>query len=413
MRRIVFTKKHHRLALIALALILIVAAIAYFSLKRSSNIYEVKRDNFEAVVSCKGEIQSEKSLLISFPDILSDRKLSIYQSQIKDLVPEGTIVKKGDYVALLDEGRIKQLAQQNAENLQKVSASFNDSKLDSAVTLSSNRDELEQLEFDLKYNKIDVEQSVYDSPANQRKTQIAYDRTARLIDSKRRSYRMRQNELKIKCGWNERKLKETEEINQKYQQALMATRITAPSDGMIIYARNWSGHKTRVGDYVDLWDPAIATLPDLNNLVSETYVEEIYISKIHVGDSVRVHVDALKNKENLAIISNISNIGQDMPGYDSNVFKVFIRLTGDISKFKPSMTTSNDIIIEKAQNVLVIPLVSLFSENGSQFVYLKESGKVTKRNVKIGEKNEKFALVKSGLKEGDKILLSKPENENI
>ena len=413
MRIIEFTKKHHRLVLIALALILIIAAIAYFSLKRSSNIYEVKRDNFEAVVSCKGEIQSEKSLLISFPDILSDRTLNIYQSQIKDLVPEGTIVKKGDYVALLDEGRIKQLAQQNAETLQKVSATFNDSKLDSAVTLSSNRDELEQLEFDLKYNKIDVEQSVYDSPANQRKTQIAYDRTARLIDSKRRSYRMRQNELKIKCAWNENKFHEAEEMNQKYQQALMATRITAPSDGMIIYARNWSGNKTKIGDYVDLWDPAIATLPDLNSLVSETYVEEIYISKIHVGDSVRVHVDALKNKENLAIISNISNIGQDMPGFDSNVFKVYIRLTGDISKFKPSMTTSNDIIIEKAQNVLVIPLVSLFSENGSQFVYLKESGKVTKRNVKIGEKNDKMALVKSGLKEGDKILLSKPENENI
>jgi len=413
MRIVEIIKKHHRLTLIALALILIVATIAYFSLKRSSLIYEVKKDNFEAVVSCKGEIQSEKSLLISFPDILSDRTLSIYQSQIKDLVPEGTIVKKGDYVALLDEGRIKQLAQQNAETLQKVSATFNDSKLDSAVTLSSIRDDMEQLEFDLKYKKIDVEQSVYDSPANQRKTQIAYDRTARLIDSKRRSYQMRQNELKLKCAWNERKLKDTEEMNQKYQQALIATRVTAPSDGMIIYARNWSGHKTKVGDYVDLWDPAIATLPDLNSLVSETYVEEIYISKIHVGDSVRVHVDALKNKENLAIISNISNIGQDMPGYDSNVFKVYIRLTGDISKFKPSMTTSNDIIIEKTQNVLVIPLTSLFSENGSQFVYLKASGKVTKRNVKIGEKNEKSALVKSGLKEGDKILLSKPENENI
>jgi multidrug efflux pump subunit AcrA (membrane-fusion protein) len=413
MKIVEYIKKHHRLALISLAVILIVAAIAYFSLKRSSNIYEVKKDNFEAIVSCKGEIQSEKSLLISFPDILSDRTLGIYQSQIKDLVTEGTIVKKGDYVALLDEGRIKQLTQQNAENLQKVSATFNDSKLDSAVTLSSNRDELEQLEFDLKYNKIDVEQSVYDSPANQRKTQIAFDRTARLIDSKRRSYRMRQNELKIKCSWNERKLKETEEMDQKYQQALMATRITAPSDGMIIYARNWSGHKTKIGDYVDLWDPAIATLPDLNSLVSETYVEEIYISKIHVGDSVRVHVDALKNKENLAIISNISNIGQDMSGFDSNVFKVYIRLTGDISKFKPSMTTNNDIIIEKAQNVLVIPLISLFTENGSQFVYLKESGKIIKRMVKTGEKNEKMVLLKSGLKEGDKILLSKPKNENI
>jgi len=410
MKLIEFLRKKNRLILIALTSVLIIAGIIYLRLKRSSNIYVIKKENFEAIISAKGEIQSEKAVLINFPDILSERMLGIYQSQIKDLVPEGTVVKKGDYVALLDEGRIKQLTQQNMEALQKVSASFNDSKLDSAVTLSTNRDDLEQLEFDLRYKKIDVEQAVYDSPANQRKAQIAYDRTARLIDSKRRSYKMRQNELKIKCGWEERKFNELKTKSEKYQQALIATRILAPGDGMIIFARNWDGHKTKIGDYVDLWDPAIATLPDLSSLVSETYVEEIYISKIHVGDSVRVHIDAIKNKEILAEISNISNIGQEMPGFDSNVFKVFIRLTGDLSRFKPSMTTNNDIIIEKIEKVLVIPLTCLFTENGSQFVYMKESGENIKRNVKTGERNDKMILIKSGIKEGDKILLNKPEN---
>ena len=413
MKLINFLRKKHRLIFLSVTAILIVAGLIYFRSLGSSDIYVVKKDNFEATITCKGEIQSDRAVLISFPDILSDRNLNIYQSQIKDLVPEGTVVKKGDYVALLDQARIKQLAQQNAESLQKLSAAFNDSKLDSAVTLSANRDELEQLTFDLRYKKIDVEQSVYDSPANQRKTQIAYDRTSRLIDSKRRSYIMRQNELKIKCGWNERKFIEVKEKNDNYQQALIATRIIAPGDGMIIYARNWQGHKTKIGDYVDLWDPAIATLPDLNSFESETYVEEIYISKIHVGDSVRVHIDALKNKEVLACISNISNIGQDMIGFDSNVFKVFIRLTGDISRFKPSMTTNNEIIIEKADNVLVIPLSCLFMENEIPFVYLKESGKITRKNVKVGEKNDKMILVKNGLKEGDKILLNKPEKVDI
>ena len=413
MNLINFMRKKHRLVLLSFIVVLVVAGFIYSRSIGSSNIYVIKKDNFEATVSCKGEIQSERAVLISFPDILSDRTLNIYQSQIKDLVPEGTVVKKGDYVALLDQTRIKQLAQQNAENLQKLSATFNDSKLDSAVTLSTNRDELEQLEFDLRYKKIDVEQSVYDSPANQRKTQIAYDRTSRLIDSKRRSYMMRHNELKIKCGWNERKFNEVKEKSENYQQALIATRIITPGDGMIIYARNWQGHKTKIGDYVDLWDPAIATLPDLNSLVSETYIEEIYISKIHVGDSVRVYIDALKNKEVLACISNISNIGQDMTGFDSNVFKVFIRLTGDISRFKPSMTTNNEIIIEKVDNALVIPLSCLFMENGIQFVYLKESGEITRRNVKAGEKNDKMILIKSGLKFGDKILLSKPEKGDI
>ena len=40
--------------------------------------------------------------------------------QIKDLVPEGSIVKKGDYVALLDQGRIKQLKENNEEALKNT-----------------------------------------------------------------------------------------------------------------------------------------------------------------------------------------------------------------------------------------------------------------------------------------------------
>ena len=99
-------KKRSRLALFSSGLILIVGLTVFLSWPRSSNIYVVKKDNFESVITCKGEMQSEKAVLINFPDILGDRNLSIYQLQIKDLVPEGTVVKKGEYVALLDEGRI-------------------------------------------------------------------------------------------------------------------------------------------------------------------------------------------------------------------------------------------------------------------------------------------------------------------
>ena len=272
---------------------------------------------------------------------------------------------------------------------------------------------MEQLVFDLRYKKIDVEQAVYDSPANQRKAQIAYDRTARLLDSKRRNYKMRLNELRIRCARMERNYNETKERYEKYQQALIATTINAPDDGMIIYVRKWGRRKTSVNDYVSFYDPAIATLPDLSTLVSETYIEEIYISKIHIGDSVRVYVDALKNKEVPAYISNISNIGQEMQGFDSNVFKVYVKLTGDFSKLKPSMTTNNEIIIEKDENVLTIPLSCLFTENGRQFVYLKESGGIIRRDVVTGERNDKVIVIKNGLEENDKILMSKPAEEKI
>ncbi len=413
MRLLEYLRGKHRLAIIISLVVLICGGIVYSKIKKASKIYKVKRENFEAFISCKGEIQSEKSRPIYFPELLGDRMLDIYQLQIKDLVAEGTLVKKGDFVALLDQTMIKQYIQTTGDAFERVTASFNDAKLDSAVNLSAARDELEQLEFDLKYNKIDVEQAVYDSPANQRKAQIAYDRTVRLLDSKRRNYRMRQNQLKIRCSRMERYYNETKEKFEKYQQALIATTINAPDDGMIVYVRKWGNRKTRVGDYVSFHDPAIATLPDLSNLASETYVEEIYISKLHVGDSVRVYVDALKNKEVPAYISNISNIGQEMQGFDANVFKVYIRLVGDISKLRPSMTTRNEIIVEKDENVLTIPLSCLFTENGKQFVYLTESGNISRREVVTGERNDKSIIIKSGLKVNDRILRSKPTDKNL
>jgi multidrug efflux pump subunit AcrA (membrane-fusion protein) len=191
---------------------------------------------------------------------------------------------------------------------------------------------------------------------------------------------------------------------------MLATRVTAPGDGMVLYARKWGGRKTKVDDWVSFWDPIIATLPDLSSVVSETYVEEIYISKLKVGDSVRVYVDALKNKEILGYVSNISNIGQEMSGFDSNVFKIFVKLKGDFSKLKPSMTTSNEIIMEQLENVITIPLNCLFTENEKQFVYIKQSGKISRRNVTIGERNDKSVVIKSGLKENDLILTSRPKN---
>ena len=77
------------------------------------------------------------------------------------------------------------------------------------------------------------------------------------------------------------------------------------------------------------------------------------------------------------------------------------------------MTTGNEIIIGKKTNVLVIPLLCLFTDNGKPFVYLKESGKIIKRRVTTGEKNEKVIIIKSGLKEKDRILTSEPENQKI
>jgi RND family efflux transporter MFP subunit len=412
MIRILF--KNRKIALIAGIFALIIVIAFFWGIKLPSNVYKVKKENFEALISCKGEIQSQKAVLITIPDIFGDRTLEIYETQIKDLIPEGSVVKKGDYVALLDQGRIKQLKENNIERLKRVLFNFNDAKIDSAVDLVALRDGLVQFNYDLQYKKVELEQAVYESPAFQRKAQMSYERALRQQDAKRRAYQMTQKALRIQVSREEALVKELSDKDERYQIAFDAARITAPQDGMLIYGRMFGrggSRKLTIGSYVSMQNPTIATLPDLSVLVSETFVEEIYISKIKIGDSARVIIDALKNQEKIGAISNISNVGQEMTGYDSKVFKVDIRIATDNKKIKPAMTTNNEIIISREQNVLVIPRSALFPGEGQQFVYLKEMGKISTRKVECGNQNDKFVVIKSGLKEGDKILLTKPDSE--
>ncbi len=414
MKRFIF--KHKKLILISTgAFVLIMAGVYFVGIKPSSKVYKVKKENFEALISCKGEIQSEKAVLITIPDVFGDRTLEIYDTQIKDLIPEGSIVKKSDFVGLLDQGRIKQLKQNNEEAIKKLLFNINDAKIDSAVELVALRDGIEQFGFDLQYKKVELEQSVFESPAYQRTSKMAYERALRQLEYKKRAYQMTQKGLRAHISRDETMMNKLVEKDKKYQVAFDGARILAPRSGMLIYGRTFGrggSRKLTIGSYVSMQNPVIATLPDLSILDSETYVEEIYISKIKVGDSARVYVDALKNQEKIGAISNISNVGQEMTGFDSKVFKVNIRIASDNDKVKPAMTTNNEIIIAREQNVLVIPRSALFLEEGKQFVYLRELGKITIKNVECGNQSDKFVVIKKGLKEGDKILLNKPENKD-
>ena len=414
MKRFIF--KHKKLILISSgAFVLIMAGVYFVGIKPSSKVYKVKKENFEALISCKGEIQSEKAVLITIPDVFGDRTLEIYDTQIKDLIPEGSIVKKNDFVGLLDQGRIKQLKQNNEEAIKKLLFNINDAKIDSAVELVALRDGIEQFGFDLQYKKVELEQSVFESPAYQRTSLMAYERALRQLEYKKRAYQMTQKGLRAHISRDETMMDKLVVKDKKYQVAFDGARILAPRSGMLIYGRTFGrggSRKLTIGSYVSMQNPVIATLPDLSILDSETYVEEIYISKIKVGDSARVYVDALKNQEKIGAISNISNVGQEMTGFDSKVFKVNIRIASDNDKVKPAMTTNNDIIIAREQNVLVIPRSALFLEEGKQFVYLRELGKITIKNVECGNQSDKFVVIKKGLKEGDKILLNKPENKD-
>jgi hypothetical protein len=162
-----------------------------------------------------------------------------------------------------------------------------------------------------------------------------------------------------------------------------------------------------VGSSISPWDPTIATLPDLSVMESKTYVNEIDISKIKKEQAVRVGVDAFPEKQYTGMITEVSNVGEQLKNADAKVFEVIVRVHESDPILRPSMTTSNKIITASFDNVLYVPLEALFGTDTMVYVY-RANG--VKQVVVPGEINDNFRIIEQGLQEGDEIYLSLPKD---
>jgi len=405
---------NRKYTIIGSTILIAIIAFAFFyftkTTEKTPKYYEVKKGKFEAVLSCKGEINGLVATEIRAPKILGDRDLQLWQMKIIDLTQDGKNVKKGDFIIQLDASRIMSGMREEQQSLEKEMADLNNAKIDSTVTLTNMREEIKNAMLDLEYNKIDLEQSVFESEAYQRKAQMTYQKAENGIAKKQRDYLLEQHKLKMRVGrsasWVERRQGRIE----KFQQAMVAARITAPEDGIVIFGKSWDGKKYSKDDEVSTYEfaPAIATLPDMSKVISEIYVKEIDISKIKVGDSVRVTFDALAGVMIKGSINSIARVGEDHKDFDMKVFKVIIHLDHTNEGLKPSMNSNNDIILANSDNVISVPLISVFKENGNKFVYLKTADGMKKQQIKTGFENEEFVLVEEGLKEGDLVVMEPP-----
>jgi multidrug efflux pump subunit AcrA (membrane-fusion protein) len=180
---------------------------------------------------------------------------------------------------------------------------------------------------------------------------------------------------------------------------------------MVIYVREWNGKKKGVGSQWSPWDPTVATLPDLTQMESDTYVNEVDVRKISVGQKVQISLDADATKKLEGTVTHVANVGEQKPNQDSKVFEVKIEIAKADTTLRPGMTTANAIETASIPNVLSIPLEALVTEGGYAYVYKKDGRSVVKQMIETGTMNDNEIIVKRGLDKDDRVLLSVPSDK--
>jgi HlyD family secretion protein len=394
--------------------LIIILAGAWFVLRPGSKadadmLVAVKKGEFEILVSASGELEAKNSVRITGPSSL--QAIQIWQVKISDLVAEGTAVKKGDYIALLDKTEIGNKLRERETELQKEESRFVQTQLDTTLTLRAARDELTNLAFAVEEKKIVLEQSKYEPPATIRQAEIEMQKAKRSYEQAKENYRIKKNQAAAKMQEVAVLVNQNKSRVQQINDIMKEFTITAPESGMVIYQREWNGRKKTVGSTIQPWDPTVATLPDLSVMLSKTYVNEVDIRKIKKDQIVRIGLDAFPEKKLSGKVVSVANVGEQMPNSDSKVFEVNIQVNESDTTLRPAMTTSNNIVANKLKDVLFAPLECLHSQGDSLTYVFKKSGTgVIKQQVKIGQTNDNEAIILEGVKEGEDLYLSIPRN---
>ena len=397
----------------AIAIVAVVALVLLFGGADAADSTEsisakVKSGEFRVVVTTTGELRARKAVQIQGPPNM--QAAQVYQTRISTLVPEGTVVKEGDLVAELDRSAVAAKFQEVSLALQKAEAQYTQAELDSALNLATAREEIRTLELALEEKRIARDQSKYEAPSIRRQADIEHEKAERAFAQAKVNYVTKKQQAIAKMREVGSELGRQRNQLGIIQSVMNGFTIKAPAPGMVIYDKEWNGRKKVVGSQVSAWDPTVATLPDLTQMESVTYVNEIDVRKIAVGQPAEIALDADPSKRLTGKVEAVANVGEQRPNADAKVFEVKITIVTVDTTLRPGMTTANQILTASIPNKLSVPLEAVNSEDSVTFVFKRDGGSVVKQEVETGVMNENEIVIARGLEADDEVLLTPPEN---
>lgn len=168
------------------------------------------------------------------------------------------------------------------------------------------------------------------------------------------------------------------------QKELDDYNVKSPISGTVITKNS------KAGDTIDKTNTTVTMMvvADVSKLKFNLDIDELDVSKVSVGQQVKITADAIADTTFMGEISEISMQGTAENGVTTYTAKVIINEPGQL---RPSMNVDATIIVESAQNVLRVPTTDIKTAMGKSYVFVQDdSAKTGKKENNTKEKtNEK------------------------
>lgn len=368
--------------------IAIIGGVAAFTLSSSASTpttltAPVTRANVESTVLATGTLKPSR--LVAVGSQASGRITSLK-------VAVGDTVKSGDLIAEIDS-----TTQDNALKISKASLANVEAQRAERVA------QLENAKLTLERQT-----AIYEKQAGSRADLQTAESEVKVVAAQIQALDAQITEAEVAV--------ETAEADVGY------TRISAPMDGTVLAVVNQEGRTVNAAQSA----PTIVVLGDLTRMTVRAEISEADITRVKAGQAVRFNVIGDRGKTYEAKLTTIepapesitedssvstSTTGSSSSSSSSSSSAIYyigvFDIANDDGRFRTYMSAEVNIILGSAANALTIPSSALpeTAATGASQVRVEKDGKTETRKVEIGLNNKITAEVKSGLEQGERVVI--------
>lgn len=414
------TKKSRKIVvgLVILGLIGTVVGSGFYYIKNrkpSYNTFEVKKQDLKEIIEISGSVESEKSVTI---------KSSINGTVIKRFIDENKKVLENTPLLQVE-------AQQSKLQLEQSKINAFNSRVQSETELNNAKRSLNDAIQRKKLNTDNLNNQINKAKSNLAFIESEIKRNKKLLlegaitkqslDNQRQQLEQAKIDLKTALDNMDKLKKEEGEIvtsQNRIKQAQIALENSIRQGNASISISKDSFQRTtiytpfkgtitswliNVGDYLVPSTP-IAKFQDLEDIRLKLPINELDLPKITMNSKVDIVFDAYPEKIYKGKITWMSEASVS-DAQNVQTFPIKVKFENTNYLIKPGMSGDAEITVSEKKGVLAVPLGSIIKKDNKIYVSILEKDKPKDVEIKAGISTLEYLEVKSGIKEGDKIII--------
>lgn len=367
-----------------------------------------KKQDVEISTVLSGILTSSESINVLSP-------LSRESRTLITLIPEGSLVKKGDVIAQFDTAEIDEKIydleiDNGIDKRDEKKAEEDANVLDAEAAVENAKEKLKVAEINFQGLEfaaaLDREKGTINLNKAKADVRIAENRLTRALT--RRKYALKNAERYILT--QARKLEQAKRVRDSFT-------MRSPSDGMIVYTVSHFGgtwRKVQNGD--SLWKGQIfIEIPNLYEMEVEVEIPEGSIRKFALDQPAKVTLDAFPDIQYQASVAQINPLAIVKEGNPYvRVFKGRIRITDtDIERLRPGMNAKVLVVHNRYESAFSIPLTALaYHDDDGAYVYqLDEFSQLQKIKVTVVDQTFDHAILAEDLGDAKLVLINRAVEE--